>query len=59
MAAERAAAFGRRKARSAVALLMAIFKFQPSQFCVMDEVGAPLDEANIGRLTRMLQEMSR
>jgi chromosome segregation protein len=50
---------GGEKALSAVALLMAIFKFQPSPFCVMDEVDAPLDEANIGRLTRMLQEMSR
>jgi chromosome segregation protein len=49
---------GGEKALSAVALLMAIFKYQPSPFCVMDEVDAPLDEANIGRLTRMLQEMS-
>ena len=49
---------GGEKALSAVALLMAIFKFQPSPFCVMDEVDAPLDEANIGRLTRMVQEMS-
>jgi len=37
---------------------MAIFKYQPSPFCVMDEVDAPLDEANIARLTRMVQEMS-
>jgi chromosome segregation protein len=50
---------GGEKALSAVALLMAIFKYQPSPFCVMDEVDAPLDEANIGRLARMLQEMSR
>ena len=49
---------GGEKALSAVALLMAIFRFQPSPFCVMDEVDAPLDEANIGRLTRMIQEMS-
>jgi chromosome segregation protein len=49
---------GGEKALSAVALLMAIFKYQPSPFCVMDEVDAPLDEANIGRLTRMVQEMS-
>jgi chromosome segregation protein len=50
---------GGEKALSAVALLMAIFQYQPSPFCVMDEVDAPLDESNITRLTRMLQEMSR
>ena len=50
---------GGEKALSAVALLMAIFKYQPSPFCVMDEVDAPLDEANIGRLTRMIEEMSK
>jgi chromosome segregation protein len=49
---------GGEKALSAVALLMAIFRYQPSPFCVMDEVDAPLDEANIARLTRLLQEMS-
>jgi chromosome segregation protein len=49
---------GGEKALAAVALLMAIFKYQPSPFCVMDEVDAPLDEANIGRLTRLLTEMS-
>ena len=43
---------GGEKALAAVALLMAIFRYQPSPFCVMDEVDAPLDEANIGRLTR-------
>jgi chromosome segregation protein len=37
---------------------MAIFKYQPSPFCVLDEVDAPLDEANIDRLTRLLKEMS-
>jgi len=41
-----------------VALLMAIFRYQPSPFCVMDEVDAPLDETNIDRLTRLLHEMS-
>ncbi len=50
---------GGEKALAAVALLMAIFKYQPSPFCVMDEVDAPLDESNIGRLTRLLQEMSK
>ena len=49
---------GGEKALAAVALLMAIFRYQPSPFCVMDEVDAPLDEANIGRLTRLLAEMS-
>jgi chromosome segregation protein len=49
---------GGEKALAAVALLMAIFKYQPSPFCIMDEVDAPLDEANIDRLTRLLKEMS-
>ena len=49
---------GGEKALAAVALLMAIFRYQPSPFCVMDEVDAPLDEANIGRLNRLLAEMS-
>jgi chromosome segregation protein len=49
---------GGEKALTAVALLMAIFKYQPSPFCIMDEVDAPLDEPNIERLTRLLKEMS-
>ena len=49
---------GGEKALSAVALLMAIFKYQPSPFCILDEVDAPLDEANIGRLNKMIGEMS-
>ena len=49
---------GGEKALTAVALLMAIFRYQPSPFCIMDEVDAPLDEANIGRLTALLKEMS-
>ena len=49
---------GGEKALTAMALLMAIFKYQPSPFCVLDEVDAPLDEANIDRLTRLLKEMS-
>lgn len=49
---------GGEKALAAVALLMAIFRYQPSPFCVMDEVDAPLDEANIGRLNRLISEMS-
>ena len=49
---------GGEKAMAALALLMSIFRYQPSPFCVLDEVDAPLDEANIGRLTRLLREMS-
>jgi chromosome segregation protein len=49
---------GGERALTAMALLMAIFKYQPSPFCVLDEVDAPLDEANIERLTRLLKEMS-
>jgi len=49
---------GGEKALAALSLLIAIFKYQPSPFCILDEVDAPLDEPNIERLTRMLQEMS-
>ena len=49
---------GGEKALAALALLMAIFRYQPSPFCVLDEVDAPLDESNIGRLMRLLREMS-
>jgi chromosome segregation protein len=49
---------GGERAMTAMALLMAIFKYQPSPFCVLDEVDAPLDEANIIRLTRLVKEMS-
>jgi chromosome segregation protein len=49
---------GGERAMTAMALLMAIFKYQPSPFCVLDEVDAPLDEANIIRLTKLAKEMS-
>jgi len=49
---------GGERAMTAMALLMAIFKYQPSPFCILDEVDAPLDEPNILRLTRLLQEMA-
>jgi len=37
---------------------MAIFRYQPSPFCIMDEVDAPLDEPNIQRLMRLISQMS-
>ena len=49
---------GGEKALAALSLLMAIFRYQPSPFCVLDEVDAPLDEANILRLTKLLAQMS-
>jgi chromosome segregation protein len=49
---------GGEKSLTAMALLMAIFRYQPSPFCILDEVDAPLDDANIERLTRLLKEMS-
>lgn len=49
---------GGERAMTAMALLMAIFKYQPSPFCILDEVDAPLDEPNILRLTTLVKEMS-
>ncbi len=49
---------GGEKAMTALALLIAIFKYQPSPFCILDEVDAPLDEANVGRFTKLVSEMS-
>ena len=49
---------GGEKALTALALLVGIFQFAPSPFCILDEVDAPLDEANIGRFTEMVKEMS-
>ncbi len=49
---------GGEKAMTALALLIAIFKYQPSPFCILDEVDAPLDEANVGRFTRLIADMS-
>ena len=46
---------GGEKALTAVSLLMAIFQFRPSPFCVRDEVDAPFDEANIGRFIDVLK----
>ncbi|HEX8818109.1 MAG TPA: chromosome segregation protein SMC [Terriglobales bacterium] len=49
---------GGEKALTALSLLVGIFKYQPSPFCILDEVDAPLDEANIGRFTELVKEMS-
>ena len=50
---------GGEKAMAALALLIAIFRYTPSPFCILDEVDAPLDESNVDRFTRMIQQMSR
>jgi chromosome segregation protein len=49
---------GGEKALAALSLLVGIFQYQPSPFCILDEVDAPLDEANIGRFTDLVKEMS-
>jgi chromosome segregation protein len=49
---------GGEKALTALSLLVGIFQYAPSPFCILDEVDAPLDEANIGRFTELVREMS-
>ena len=49
---------GGEKALTVFALLVGLFAYRPSQFCVLDEVDAPLDDANVARLTTLLQKMS-
>jgi chromosome segregation protein len=49
---------GGEKAMAALALVLGIFHYRPSPFCLLDEVDAPLDEANVGRFTDKIVEMS-
>jgi chromosome segregation protein len=49
---------GGEKALTALALLVGIFQYQPSPFCILDEVDAPLDDANIGRFTGLIRDMA-
>jgi chromosome segregation protein len=49
---------GGEKAMTAIALLLGLFELNPAPFCLMDEVDAPLDDANVGRYCEVLREMS-
>ncbi len=49
---------GGEKALTAVALVFSIFELNPAPFCMLDEVDAPLDEANVGRFCKMVKQMS-
>jgi chromosome segregation protein len=49
---------GGEKALSAVALIFAIFQLRPTPFCILDEVDAPLDEANVIRFAELVQRMA-
>ncbi|WP_085597131.1 MULTISPECIES: chromosome segregation protein SMC [unclassified Pseudomonas] len=50
---------GGEKALTALALVFAIFKLNPAPFCMLDEVDAPLDDANVGRYAKLVKEMSQ
>ncbi len=49
---------GGEKALTAIALVFSIFQLNPAPFCILDEVDAPLDDANTGRYARLVKEMS-
>ena len=49
---------GGEKALTAIALVFSIFHLNPAPFCMLDEVDAPLDDANVGRYARIIEEMS-
>ncbi len=50
---------GGEKALTAIALVFSIFRLNPAPFCMLDEVDAPLDDANVGRYARIVEEMSK
>ena len=50
---------GGEKALTALSLVFAIFRLNPAPFCLLDEVDAPLDDANVGRFCRLVSEMSK
>ncbi len=54
-----AALSGGEKALTAIALVFAIFELNPAPFCLLDEVDAPLDDANIGRFRELVEEMAK
>jgi chromosome segregation protein len=49
---------GGEKALTAVSLIFSLFQYKPSPFCLLDEVDAPLDEANVSRYCDMIREMT-
>lgn len=49
---------GGEKALTAVALIFSLFQYRPSPFCLLDEVDAPLDEANVGRFAEAIRQMT-
>jgi len=49
---------GGEKALTATSLIFAVFLFKPSPFCILDEVDAPLDDANVGRMCKLVRELS-